>query len=271
MTLREATEILRESGIESPQIDARLLFEAFSSLDKKELYLKGSADESEQLINAVRRRAKREPLQHIIGKVGFYREEYIVSPNALIPRADTEHLVDYAVRHLPRGARFLDICTGSGCIAISTLANTEDTTAVALDISAPALKLAKKNASVNGVADRLELLSADILNDGESLYGSYDAVLSNPPYIAEDVYVGLAPEIFAEPRIAFVGGEDGLVFYRAIVPTAKRLITDEGFIALEIGYDQAEALKLIAEENDLSAEIIKDWSGNDRVIVLRKR
>ncbi len=271
MTLKEATNILREGGVASPEVDARLLFEEFSDLDKRDIYLPTASSESERLIDAIARRAKREPLQYIIGRVGFYREEYIVSPDALIPRSDTEHLVDYAVKHIPHGERFMDICTGTGCIAISTLCNTTDTTAVAIDISAPALELAKKNATLMGVWDRLDLLERDILKDGESLEGEYYAVLSNPPYIARDVYEGLEPEIFGEPRIAFVGGEDGLDFYRAITPIAKRLIKDEGFIAFEIGYDEADAIRRVAEDNGLKTEIIKDWSANDRVAVLRKR
>lgn len=271
MTLREATAILRDSGIDSPEVDARLIFEEFSGLDRAQLYLPDASCENERLIEAVRRRAAREPLQYIIGRVGFYREEYLVTPDALIPRSDTEHLVDYAVGHLPRGARFMDICTGTGCIAISTLCNTKDTTATALDISAPALALAEKNAIRMGVRDRLGFVKADILKDGDSLRGEYFAVLSNPPYIKERVYEGLAPEIFEEPREAFVGGEDGLDFYRAITPIAKRLIVREGFIAFEIGYDQGEAIREIAEENGLNADVIKDWSGNDRVAVLTYR
>lgn len=268
MTLREATAILKDSGVDNPEVDARLIFEEFSGLERAQLYLSDAASDDERVLDALRRRAAREPLQYIIGRVGFYREEYLVTRDALIPRSDTEHLVDYAVRHLPRGARFMDICTGTGCIAISTLCNTEGTTATALDISAPALELAKKNALRMGVSDRLEFVLADILKDGGELRGEYFAVLSNPPYIAESVYEGLAPEIFEEPRKAFVGGEDGLVFYRAITPIAKRLIVREGFIAFEIGYDQGEAIIKIAEENGLVARIIKDWSGNDRVAVL---
>ncbi len=268
MTLREATAILKAAGIYSPEVDARLIFREFSGLAERELYLPEAHSESERLIEAVRRRAEREPLQYIIGRVGFYREEYIVSEDALIPRADTEHLVDYALKHLPSGARFIDICTGTGCIAISTLRNTKDTTALAVDISEAALALAERNAEKNGVADRLELKRVDILTEGESIEGEYDAVISNPPYVTSAAYEALEPEIFREPKIAFVGGEDGMVFYRAITRIAKKLIKSDGFIAYEIGYDQGKAITALAKENGLLAEIIRDWSGNDRVAVL---
>ena len=206
-------------------------------------------------------------LQYIIGNVGFYREEYLVTPDCLIPRADTEILVDYAVKHLPVGARFADLCTGSGCVAISTLKNTKNTTAVAVDISSGALDVARKNAKQNGVSDRLTLTLADV-KQGAVCEGIF-ALLSNPPYVRDDVYPTLDGEIFHEPKIAFVGGRDGGDFYRRITEIYRDIIDRDGFIAYEIGYDQAELLREIAEQNRMSCEIIKDLSGNDRVSVLR--
>lgn len=269
MTLKEAIDRLRAAGIEAAEYDARLIFSEFSG--EREPLLSSTNSTNPLLIDAVKRREAREPLQYIIGKAGFYREEYIVSPDALIPRFDTEHLVDYAVHNLPEGARFLDICTGTGCIAISTLKNTAGTTALALDISEAALGLARTNAEKNGVSHRLDLKKVDILTEGGSIDGEYYAILSNPPYVTEAAYATLEPEIYKEPKIAFVGGEDGMLFYREITRLAKRLIKKEGFIAYEIGYDQAEAITAIAEENGLVAEVHKDWSGNDRVAVLKFR
>lgn len=263
MTLSEAVKILTEAGIDSPLYDAREIFRKYTG----GVAMLNTECQDQLLSEAILRRANREPLQYIIGEVGFYREEYFVSPDCLIPRSDTETLVDFAVKNLPEGARFIDLCTGSGCVAISTLKNTKNTTALAVDISTKALEIAKKNAERNGVSERLTLIEADALKAAQD--GEFFALLSNPPYVADEVYESLESEIFHEPRIAFVGGEDGGDFYRAITPLYKDKIQKNGFIAYEIGYDQADMLREIAEKNHLTCEILKDLSGCDRVAVLR--
>lgn len=264
MTLKTATEILRQAKIDSPEHDAREIFRAIIG----DPILLDTEHDDPRLAEYVGRRANREPLQYILGSVGFYREEYFVTPDVLIPRSDTETLVDFAIKNIPAGARFLDLCTGSGCIAISTLKNTKETTAVAVDLSEAALAVARKNAEGNGVCDRIALLRADAREELDT--GEIFALLSNPPYVAESVYETLETEIFHEPKMAFVGGEDGGDFYRAITPIYRDKIAEEGFIAYEIGYDQAELLGKIAEECNMSCEIIRDLSGNDRVAVLRR-
>lgn len=266
MKLAEVAERLAAAGIESARHDARELFCAFGGYSG---YIPPDAEcDTDELSDAVSRREKREPLQYIVGKVGFYREEYMVNESVLIPRADTEHLVDYAVKHIPEGESFIDLCTGSGCVAISTLKNTTDTTATAIDISQGALEVARENARLNGVFDRITVKEGNVLEPlGEP--HSYFAVLSNPPYVTEAAYAELAQEIYREPRLAFVGGEDGGDFYRAIIPEAQKMIKPEGFIALEIGYDQRELILALAAAHGMRAEIIRDYSGNDRVAVLR--
>ena len=269
MKLLEAIELLREAGIESADYDAREIFRRFSRDGGIGYIMKHLECENEELTRAVMRRANREPLQYILGSVGFYREEYTVNESVLIPRADTEHLVDYAVHHIPEGEAFIDICTGSGCIAISTLKNTKGTTAIAVDLSPAALEVAKQNAERHGVQDRLTLIERDILTSPDLGCDKVYAVLSNPPYVSESAYASLEPEIYREPRLAFVGGADGGDFYRALVPYAKNLIKPEGFIAFEIGYDQKELISALAEENGLEIELIKDYSDNWRVAVMR--
>ena len=269
MTLAEIKATLREAGVPDYDYDAELLFDTYSGYTKSERLMGAVDSTSEELLFAVKRRIAREPLQYIIGEVGFYRELYTVTPDVLIPRSDTEHLVDYAVKHIPEGERFLDLCTGSGCVAISTLNNTKNTTATLVDISPAALEVARRNAEKIGVSERAELIELDIresMPDGE-----YFALLSNPPYVADSVYEGLGDEIGFEPKIAFVGGEDGGDFYRLIVPLAKKMIKPDGFIALEIGYDQAQLMESLARENSLSLDIIKDYSGNDRVAVFKRK
>ena len=267
MTLAEAIKMLKDAGVDSPEYDARELFRAFSGLSTG-IFTSTSKSDSEELVRAVQRRAEREPLQYIVGSVGFYREEYKVTPDCLIPRSDTEILVDYAVKHIKDGERFADLCSGSGCIGISTLKNTKNTHCDSFDISDGALALTRENAELNGVTDRITVTKKDLLKD--EIAGEYFAILSNPPYIPRNVYEGLEKEIFSEPKIAFVGGDDGLIFYERLIPVCVNKLKDGGFIAFEIGYDQGDSLRELANKHGCTFELIKDYSGNDRVVVLRK-
>ena len=268
MKLSEACRILADAGVRDSVFDAKEIFSELGGFSRIDLTLTDVQTDNREVIDAIGRRAAREPLAYILGYAYFYREKYKVNENCLVPRADTEILVDYAVRNIPVGAHFADLCTGSGCIGISVLANTKNTTAILADISPDALGLAMENARALGVFERAEFLLADIKAApvSDKLY----AVLSNPPYVRDEVYRTLDKEIFFEPRIAFVGGGDGADFYRAITPLYRDVIDDDGFILYEIGYDQGTLIGKIAEEYGMSCEIIRDLSGNDRVAVLRK-
>lgn len=270
MTLKEATAYLYDAGIESADYDARELFRRFGGFDKSEPIMANSKSSEKDLIDAIERRHSREPLQYIIGSTGFYREEYEVTPDCLIPRYDTEILVDYAVKSIPNGENIADVCCGSGCIGISVLKNSRTSSCVSYDISSGAIELTRRNAEKNGVSDRLLTVNDDVLRQGFALDGKYYAILSNPPYIPASVYEGLDAEIFHEPRIAFVGGDDGELFYRRLTPIFLDSLKDGGFIAFEIGYDQANLMHEIAQLYGCSCEIIKDYSQNDRVAVLKK-
>ncbi len=269
MKLGEAIAILSEAGIENARHDARKIFEHVGKIQKSQLLFSDVECNSPELVFAVERRRRREPLQYILGEVNFYRESYKVNENCLIPRSDTEILVDYATKNLPLGCRFIDLCTGSGCVAISTLKNTEKTRAVAVDISQDALGVAIKNAEKNSVFDRIDFICADVLDAAAP--GKFFAVLANPPYVSESDYANLAPEIYFEPKIAFVGGMDGLDFYKRIIELYIDKIEDCGFFAFEIGFNQAKALTELAHAYNMRCEIIKDYSSNDRVAVLRRR
>ena len=266
----EAVEMLKEAGIEDAGFEVKLLFCRFGGFEPYTLVFSDRESSSPELISAIKERLNRVPLAYILGDADFYRERYKVTPAVLVPRQDTEILVDFAVRSLPDGARFMDICTGSGCIAISTLNNTKNTTAVAVDISKEALFVAEEN-RVNILGARaldLELVLSDALKYVTD--EMFDAILSNPPYIVENVYETLQKEVKHEPKIALVGGgDDGGDFYRALTSKYKHNLKDSGFIAYEIGYDQANVLLEIAEKENMSCEIIKDFSGNNRVAVLR--
>ena len=267
MRLSDAEARLAAAGIDEARTEARILFSRLGGLADYKLLFDPECS-SEELERAVSERCLRTPLAYILGDVEFYRESYRVSPDCLIPRPETELLVDYAVKHIPEGARFADICTGSGCIAVSTLKNTNKTSAVALDLSPAAIGIASENAERNGVSDRIEFITGDALS---GIDGEFFAILSNPPYVSEEAYSALEPEIYAEPKMAFVGGTDGGDFYRRMIPLYKSNLSRGGFLAFEIGYDQGELLLALAAENGMSAEIIKDYSDLDRIAVLRNK
>ena len=268
MTLKEAVEILKNAGVENPLYDAREIFHRIGKIPRERLVLGGETEDGSDTARAVFLRAERTPLEYIIGNVDFYRETYLVCRDCLIPRDDTEILVDFAVKNIPSGANIIDLCTGSGCVALSVLNNTDKTRATAADISEGALALAKKNAERLGLSDRVEFLLCDALE--KPVAKSCFAVLCNPPYVTEDEYPELSPEIHKEPKIAFVGGKDGLDFYRRITELYRDVIDDSGFIAFEIGCSQAKAIFEIANSFKMSCQTIPDLSGHDRVCVLRK-
>lgn len=269
MTLADAVKALKDAGVDSPEYDARELFFHFLGLNRNEIIPKNRDFSSEELKSAIDRRIAREPLSYIIGEVGFYRETYFVCPSVLIPRQDTEILVDYAVKNIPAGETFLDLCTGSGCIAISTLRNTKDTRAIAADLSFDALSVAKKNAKRCGVSDRISFKLCDLLTEDIPTDERVYAILSNPPYVKEEVYEGLSAEIFREPKEAFVAGSSGMIFYERLLPMSLSKLKKGGFIAFEIGYDQKQDIENLARKFKCECKIIKDYSGNDRVAVIR--
>ena len=270
MNLSQAIEKLRSAGVDAYEHDAKEIFIHTLSLDRYQPIDKTRDFASSSLEERIDRRVHREPLAYILGECWFYNEVYEVNEDVLVPRPDTEILVDFAVKNLPVGASFLDLCTGSGCVAISTLANTERTNCIAVDISEGALAVAERNAGRNGVSGRIRFEKADVMNFSLPI-GRVHAVLSNPPYIPDAVCDTLSPEVMREPRIALAGGADGMDFYKRITPLAMKMIDDSGFIAFEIGYDEREAITALAEHHGLSIEIIKDYSANDRVAVLRKK
>lgn len=270
MRFREICEKLKKAGIENAENEAALLLERFCGVAASAVPLLGDRDfESTELKSAVERREERYPLQYILGEWYFYGERYIVDESCLIPRPDTEILVESAIITLPKNAVFADLCTGSGCIAVSILAHRKDCRAFAFELCENTLETAKKNAVLNGVADRFVPFKADILLP-LSTEVKFDAIISNPPYIRTAVLSSLDEEVKKEPVIALDGGEDGLLFYRAILEKHTSHLKENGFIALEIGYDQGEDIKELASLCGFECRIIKDYGGNDRVAILRK-
>ncbi len=266
MTLAELKKRLSEGGVSEADTEARLLLSHLFGVSSATLYAEPEKSyESEALKDALSRRLAREPLAYILGEVAFFEEVYEVSPDCLIPRSDTELLVEKAIELLPTGIRFADLGTGSGCISISVLSHRDDLSAVAVDISERALALASRNAEKNGVKERFTPVLADMRTPDPSLALSVDAVLSNPPYIEREVIGTLAAELFFEPRLALDGGEDGLDFYRAILSSFSVPL-----YLFEIGFDQGNALRALAKEHGLSASVYQDLGGRDRLAVLTR-
>ena len=275
MTLRQLTAILSDAGIDNAAHEAALLAEHFTGTSALRLRTSPDAplpDPDGALARATERRAAHYPLQYLIGTWGFWRQEYEVSPDCLIPRPDTELLVEYAARYLPRGGRFIDLCTGSGCIAVSLLCERPDLTAVAVDLFDNTLAIARRNAARNGVGeDRLTFVQGDVLTgDFMAKLGRFDAIISNPPYITKAAMQTLAPELAFEPEAALCGGEDGLIFYRQMLgePYRSSLLPGSCYL-FEIGYDQGIALRTLAGNAGDAVEIHRDLGGQDRLAVIR--
>ena len=267
-------QVLKNAGIPPHEAkdEAALLLQHFTGVsratclcDRQKMYDAPLLDE------AVQRRLTHYPLQYILGTWEFFGLTFKVNEHCLIPRPDTELLVETAIQKLPKGAIFADLCTGSGCIAVSILKNRPDTKAYALELFPETLSLAVENAKINGVGDRFVPICADLLHGGrEALQGfaPMQAVVSNPPYIPRKVVDELAPELFFEPRAALDGGDDGLTFYRAILEDYPSLLSKGGQILLEIGYDQAESLESLGKIYlpNASYTCLKDLGGQDRVV-----
>ena len=276
MNYRECFEegkgALADAGIEEAALDARLLLEHICGTDRNTLLVHGdrtvSPEEEKQYLDAVERRSRRIPLQQITGQQEFMGLPFWVNSNVLIPRQDTEVLVEEVLKHTHDGMRILDMCTGSGCILISILHYSNDCEGLGVDISSPALEVAEENAERllsgrTGVSARF--LQSDLF---EAVDGKYDILVSNPPYIRSAVVDTLMPEVKDyEPRIALDGEEDGLVFYRRILYDCKKNLKKGGMLFFEIGYDQAEAVKGMMEQAGfLEVTVKKDFGGLDRVV-----
>lgn len=269
---RSLTRALASAGIEEASDEAALLLEHFAGASRVSLMTeRDRVYASPELDAAAERRMGRYPLQYILGTWDFFGLPFEVDENCLVPRPDTECLVEEAIRRLPRGGRFADLCTGSGCIAVATLAYRPDLTAAALELYPNTLALAVENSRRNKVSQRMTPVQADLLNGGAEALAAlspFDAILSNPPYIPSRVIPGLSPEVQREPWAALDGGEDGLTFYRAILRDYVRLVRPGGLILLEIGYDQGEALRTLCHEflPQARVEVLRDLGGCDRVV-----
>ena len=267
--LEYGIELLNKNNIESPNLKTRMLLANILNKNKEYLLIHDTEELNINNINKykedIQKLANGTPIQYIIHKQEFMGLEFSVNKQVLIPNQDTETLVEEAMRLMHDGMRVLDLCTGSGCIALSLLHYTNDTSAVATDISEAALTVAVQNAGQLKLTERVSFAETDLFPVQKE---KFDLIVSNPPYIPTEVIETLAPEVKDhEPRLALDGTEDGLSFYRRIIRTAPEWLFESGWLILEIGYDQGEAVSAMMRENGFrDIEVIRDLGGKDRVV-----
>jgi len=272
MTFRDAIgfgeEKLNIAGIEDAKNDAWLLLTFVCKIDRTFYYVHMDEEMSEEQLleyeSVLSKRAEHVPLQYITGEQEFMGLPFYVNSSVLIPRQDTETLVEEALKVVHPGMKVLDMCTGSGCILISILKNVVDVEGYGYDISKQAVNVAKENAKRNNVTATFE--RSDLF---ENVTETFDVIVSNPPYIPTEVISGLMPEVAEfEPYQALDGKEDGLFFYNKIIENCQAYLKPSGKILFEIGHDQGDAVsQLLTEAGFSNVHVVKDLAGNDRVVI----
>ena len=273
--LQRTAAALREGGMENAVFEAHLIVRTVLGLSALELVLHGGDAVAERDAARVGAAAERvlagEPVQYVLGTQEFMSLEFRVTPAVLIPRADTETLVEHVLeQYRNRGLLALDIGTGSGCIALSIAHYNRRAYVRGVDISAAALEIAEQNAKALQLEERAAFEQVDIMRD--TFFGQYDLIVSNPPYIETDVIPTLERNVREfEPRAALDGGPDGLDFYRRIVQIAPVHLHKNGMLAFEVGHTQARAVADLMGPGFCGIQIIKDLCGVERVVSGRKR
>lgn len=272
-SIKLSTEYLEKKGVESPRINAELLLAHILNCKRLDLYLAFERPLSEEEVSLYRsflkRRGEFEPLQYILGSVEFYGLPFNVNSSVLIPRPETEMLVEEIINHYKETneLNILDVGTGSGNIAVTLAHNLPNSRITATDISKEALKIAEKNSVMNRTENQVNFVLSDILSD-ELIGNNFDLIVSNPPYVSIKDYEELRPELKVyEPRKALTDDSDGLIYYRAITSRAHRLLKSKGRLFYEIGKGQAEEVKNILEESKFTLiQIRNDYLNIERVI-----
>lgn len=270
--LNFAKKLFVDNNIKDAELSAELLLSDVCSLNRQQLYSHFDDDldlcKQQKFLTYVNERLKNEPIQYILGYSYFYDLKIFVDNSVLIPRPETEYLIDLTLNKIKKNnINILDLCTGSGCIACALAHNLKNSSVTAIDVSQSSLNLAKKNVSYHNLENQIKLLKADILDD-LSLKEKYDLIISNPPYVAIDVYNKLDSEVKNfEPKDALVSGDNGLEFYPYIFNLTKKYLTNNGLLAVEIFEDHAIFLKSECTKYGLkNVRILKDMAGKDRYL-----
>lgn len=274
--LKQAVQLLKQANIEDSFVIARMLL-AYTLQVKKEYLITHDLQEivavqEQQYSCYLKRIVEGTPLQYITKQQEFMKLEFYVNKEVLIPRADTEILVEEAIKIAKKQeqAKVLDLCTGSGAIGISIAKYVKESEVVLADISKKALQIAKRNAKKNQVEEQIQIVETDLFTNISS---SFDIIVSNPPYIKTEEIKSLAKDVQSQPILALDGGTDGLEFYKKIIQEAYHYLKPNGYLCLEIGYEQKEQVIQLLEEVKQYKEIRgkKDLGGNDRIVIARVR
>jgi release factor glutamine methyltransferase len=275
--ITEAERKLKEAGVASPQAEVELILEHLLDVDRLNVYLHGAELISEKILirfqEIIERRTSRYPLQYILGEAWFYGRQFSVTPDVMVPTPETEILCDLAINYIKNEGInepvIVDVGTGSGIIAITVAAEVPSATITAVDISRKALDVAERNARTHRVGGKIDFMISDCLA-ALAKDKKYDLILSNPPYISEKEYETLPPEVLADPKNSLVSGPDGLDFIKRLLDDAAEYLKNKGQLMFEIGYNQAEQVSQLSEEDNRykSLTIIKDLNDIDRVVIL---
>lgn len=277
-TLFEAAEELTQAGVPEARKEARSLLAHVLGVDWAVLITNSGEPVAESLLvrfqQLIERRATGEPAQYIIGSQDFYGRRFEVNPDVLIPRPETEWLIEAALRYLSFSEAPFWICdvgTGSGCVAITLLCENALAHAMAVDISAPALDVAKRNANAHEVAARMSFIQSDCFNALPSDL-SFDLIVSNPPYVSARLLPGLQREVRDhEPRVALTAGDDGLTLIRRLINEAPPFLKEKGHLLIEIGFDQSEKIPdLVDPKLWRLLPLVPDLQQIPRIVVLEK-
>ena len=283
--LKVTSDYLKQKDIESPRLSAEVLLAHILALDRVQLYLRFDQPLNEEEVSRyralVRRRLSREPLQYITGSQEFWSLDFEVGPSVLIPRPESELLVEtalslYREARIPHTdhPRLLDLCTGCGALAVALAREIPEAAIWAIDLSEDALAMARLNAAKHGVADRVEFMTGDLLQSARDRNLTFDVIVSNPPYIRSDALESLPPEIrLYEPRLALDGGEEGMVYIEKILSAVPDFLDPGGWVLVEMDPDQtSRALRRIEETGRYEAwERVKDYSQRYRLVMARKK
>lgn len=276
------TDYLTQKGVDSPRLSGELLLSSVLGLKRIELYTQYNQpvaqERLEQLRGLVKRAGLHEPVVYLVGRTEFYSMEFEVTCDCLIPRPETELLVQRAIEFLRRGSgpqRVCDLCTGCGVIAVAIAGNVPDAKVVATDLSAAALGVAARNVAKHGLEDRVELLQGDLFEPviPQLDVTPFDLIACNPPYVSTAEYEALEENVKDyEPRLALHAGDDGLDVYRRLCEQVGPFLKPGGILLLEIGYTQGPAVRELLERTDAFAEIQveRDLQKNDRIVVAQR-